>query len=81
MCTHFFQWESPLGLKQLFLIWPAPVLSSNFICTVMAKQVYSEWYHTVSDDEIRNLVMYVFREMIKVKEGCATCDIFLILVI
>ncbi len=37
-------------------------------------QVYSEWYDTVSDNEIDSA--YTLREMIEVREGMAKCDIF-----
>ncbi len=38
------------------------------------KQVYSEWYDTVSDNEID--IVCILREMIEVREGRAKCDIF-----
>ncbi len=38
------------------------------------KQVYNEWYDTVSDNEIDSV--YILREMIEVMEGRAKCDIF-----
>ncbi len=38
------------------------------------KQVYSEWYDTVSDNEFDSV--YILREMIEVREGMAKCDIF-----
>ncbi len=38
------------------------------------KQVYSEWYDTVSDNEIDSAC--ILREMIDVREGMAKCDIF-----
>ncbi len=37
------------------------------------KQVYSEWYDTVSDNEIDSVS--ILREMIEVREGRAKCDI------
>ncbi len=40
------------------------------------KQVYSEWYDTVSDEEIGNEC--ILREMIDVMEKWAKCDIFTI---
>ncbi len=39
-----------------------------------AKDVYSEWYDTVSDNEVDSLC--ILREMIEVREGRAKCDIF-----
>ncbi len=38
------------------------------------KKVYSEWYDTVFYDEIYNVC--ILREMIEVRHGYATCDIF-----
>ncbi len=38
------------------------------------KQVYSEWYDTVIDNEIDSVG--ILREMIEVREGRAKCDIF-----
>ncbi len=38
------------------------------------KQVYCEWYDTVSDNEIDSVC--ILREMIEVREGRAKCDIF-----
>ncbi len=38
------------------------------------KQVYGEWYDTVSDNEIDRVC--ILREMIEVREGRAKCDIF-----
>ncbi len=38
------------------------------------KQVYSEWYDTVSDNKIDSVC--ILREMIEVREGMAKCDIF-----
>ncbi len=38
------------------------------------KQVYGEWYDTVSDNEIDSAC--ILREMIEVREGRAKCDIF-----
>ncbi len=40
------------------------------------KQVYSEWYDTISSEEIDNLC--ILREMIEVREGWANCDIITI---
>ncbi len=38
------------------------------------KQVDSEWYDTVSDNEIDSIC--ILRDMIEVREGRAKCDIF-----
>ncbi len=38
------------------------------------KEVYSEWYDTVSDNEIDSVC--ILREMIEVREGRDKCDIF-----
>ncbi len=38
------------------------------------KQVYGEWYDTISDNEID--IVCILREMIEVREGRAKCDIF-----
>ncbi len=38
------------------------------------KQVYSEWYDTVSDNEIDSVC--ILSEMIEVREAMAKCDIF-----
>ncbi len=38
------------------------------------KQVYSEWFDTVSDKEIDNVC--ILKEMIEVREGWSICDIF-----
>ncbi len=38
------------------------------------KQVYGEWYDTVSDNEIDSVC--ILREIIEVREGMAKCDIF-----
>ncbi len=38
------------------------------------KQVYGEWYDTVSDNEIDSVC--ILREMIEVREGRAKCDIY-----
>ncbi len=38
------------------------------------RQVYSEWYDTVSDNEIDSVC--ILREIIEVREGRAKCDIF-----
>ncbi len=38
------------------------------------KQVYGEWYDTVSDNEIDSVC--ILREMIEIREGRAKCDIF-----
>ncbi len=38
------------------------------------KQVYDEWYDTVSNNEIDSVC--ILREMIEVREGMAKCDIF-----
>ncbi len=38
------------------------------------KQVYAEWYDTVSDNEIDSVC--ILREMNEVREGRAKCDIF-----
>ncbi len=38
------------------------------------KQVYGEWYDTVSDNEIDSVC--ILREMIEVREERAKCDIF-----
>ncbi len=38
------------------------------------KQVYYEWFDTVSDNEIHSVCN--LREMIEVREGRAKCDIF-----
>ncbi len=38
------------------------------------KQVYSEWYDTVSDKEIDSVC--ILREMIEKMEGRTKCDIF-----
>ncbi len=38
------------------------------------KQVYGEWYDTVSDNEIDRVC--ILREMIEIREGRAKCDIF-----
>ncbi len=38
------------------------------------KQVYGEWYDTVSDNEIDNVC--ILREMIEVMDVRAKCDIF-----
>ncbi len=43
---------------------------------MIVKQVYGEWYVTVSDEEIDNV--RILREMIEVSEGRAICDIFII---
>ncbi len=43
-------------------------------CKYECKQVYSEWYDTVSEEEIDNV--YILREMIEVREGWAISDIF-----
>ncbi len=45
----------------------------NMIC-MNVKQVYGEWYDTVSDKEIDSVC--ILREMIEVREGMAKCDIF-----
>ncbi len=37
------------------------------------KQVYGEWYETVSDNEIESVC--ILRKMIEVREGRAKCDI------
>ncbi len=50
-------------------------LDMNMI-SMNVKQVYGEWYDTVSDNEIDSLC--ILREMIEVREGRAKC-IFLIL--
>ncbi len=44
------------------------------IISMNVKQLYSEWYDTVSDQEIDNVS--ILREIIEVREGRATCDIF-----
>ncbi len=38
------------------------------------KEVYGEWYDTVSDNEIDSVC--ILREMIEVREGRVKCDIF-----
>ncbi len=38
------------------------------------KQVYGEWYDTVSDNEINSVC--ILREMIELRGGRAKCDIF-----
>ncbi len=45
----------------------------SMIC-MNVKQVYSEWYDTVSGNEIDSVC--ILREMIEVREGMAKCDIF-----
>ncbi len=37
------------------------------------KQVYSQWYDTINDNEIDSVC--ILREMIEVREGRAKCDI------
>ncbi len=41
---------------------------------INVKQVYGEWYDTVSDNEIDSVC--ILREMIEIREGRAECDIF-----
>ncbi len=38
------------------------------------QQLYSKWYDTVGDEVIDNVC--ILREMIEVRGGLATCDIF-----
>ncbi len=38
------------------------------------KQVYGQWYDTVSDNEIDSVC--ILREMIEVRERMSKCDIF-----
>ncbi len=38
------------------------------------KEVYGEWYDTVSDNDIDSVC--ILREMIEVREGRVKCDIF-----
>ncbi len=45
----------------------------NMIC-MNVKQVYGEWYDTVSDNEMNSVC--ILREMIEVGQGRAKCDIF-----
>ncbi len=40
------------------------------------KQVYSEWYDTLSDQEIGNV--YILRELTDIREGKPICDFFII---
>ncbi len=56
--------------------WNDCVTFAQYISKISmnVKQVYSEWYDTVSDIEIDNV--HILREMIKVKEGRAICYIF-----
>ncbi len=45
----------------------------TIMISMNVKQVYSEWYDTVGDNEIDSVC--ILREMIEAREGMAKCDI------
>ncbi len=45
--------------------------------SINVKQVYGEWYDTVSDNEIDSVC--ILKEMIEVREGRTKCDIFILM--